>query len=143
MINKYFIGAVLVGITAVAGGGYYYLHPCITPGYLCERAEMAAARAEDEKNPRFITFQPAWLNQPAQILYPAYAINKKMEGSAVVSLVVDAEGKLIERKLKSSSGNELLDEAALAAAERFDFNVSGFGEVNFPYTKELKITFKI
>ena len=133
-------GALLVG--GVAAGWYVYQNPCQCSQYLCERHEQAAGRLQDQQNPHYLGFQPTWLNQPAKILYPSYAYNKKIEGSVVLALVVSAEGKLVSKSIKTSSGVAMLDEAALAAADTFDFNVAAFGAVEFPFTKELKVTFK-
>lgn len=127
--------AALLILAASAGGGYYYTHPCVVPGYWCDRADTQA--------PRYVSFQPAWLQQSANILYPAYALYKELEGSTTVALTVGSDGKLLAKKVKISSGVDVLDEAALSAADSFVFNVAAFGEVVFPYTKDLKVTFKL
>ena len=48
--------------------------------------------------------------------YPRAAIRAGMEGRAVVSITIDAEGRVINAKLSRSSGYTILDQAAVEAA---------------------------
>ena len=51
-----------------------------------------------------------------ELLYPAEAIERGLQGEALVLLFLDASGNAIAARLESSSGHALLDEAAVRAA---------------------------
>ena len=51
-----------------------------------------------------------------QLLYPPEAIERGLQGEALVLLFLDASGNAIAARLESSSGHVLLDEAAVRAA---------------------------
>jgi protein TonB len=50
--------------------------------------------------------------------YPAEAIERGLQGEALVLLFLDGEGNAIAARLERSSGHAILDEAALRAARR-------------------------
>ena len=51
-----------------------------------------------------------------ELPYPPEAIERGLQGEALVLLFLDASGNAIAARLESSSGHALLDEAALRAA---------------------------
>jgi protein TonB len=53
--------------------------------------------------------------------YPDLARRAGIEGTTVVKALVDVDGSIIEVKVLKSSGNQMLDQAALAAAMRAKF----------------------
>ncbi|MEO0124100.1 MAG: energy transducer TonB [candidate division WOR-3 bacterium] len=53
--------------------------------------------------------------------YPELARKAGIEGKAIVEAIVDTDGSVIEAKIFKSSGNPMLDEAAIAAARRAKF----------------------
>jgi protein TonB len=53
--------------------------------------------------------------------YPPLPLKAGIEGVAVVKMLVDIDGRVIDVKILKSSGNQLLDEAALAAARKSTF----------------------
>jgi protein TonB len=62
--------------------------------------------------------QPIAIPKPA---YPPLAQQAGIEGQAVVKALVDIDGTIREVQILKSSGNQMLDEAALAAAKRATF----------------------
>ena len=50
-----------------------------------------------------------------ELLYPAAAIERGLQGEALVLLFLDAAGNAIAARIESSSGHGILDEAALRA----------------------------
>lgn len=52
----------------------------------------------------------------SELPYPAEAIQRGLQGEALVLLFLDASGNAIAARLESSSGHALLDDAALQAA---------------------------
>jgi protein TonB len=67
------------------------------------RLSGAAARAANEQMAR-------------GLLYPLEAIERGLEGEAVVRLFLDSSGNVITSRLEQSSGHALLDDAAVRAA---------------------------
>ncbi len=53
--------------------------------------------------------------------YPELARRAGIEGNSVVKALVDIDGSIIEAKILKSSGNQMLDQAALAAAMKAKF----------------------
>jgi protein TonB len=51
-----------------------------------------------------------------ELLYPAEAIARGLEGEALVLLFLDARGNAVAARLEASSGHALLDDAAVRAA---------------------------
>jgi len=53
--------------------------------------------------------------------YPELAKKAGIEGKAVVKMLVDTDGSIMEVQIVKSSGNQMLDEAAVAAARKSKF----------------------
>ena len=53
--------------------------------------------------------------------YPYEAKKKGIEGITVVKMLIDTDGSVMDMKVLKSSGNQLLDEAALDAAKKSTF----------------------
>ena len=51
-----------------------------------------------------------------ELMYPAEAIERGLEGEALVLLFLDASGDAVAARLEASSGHALLDDAAVRAA---------------------------
>lgn len=54
-------------------------------------------------------------------LYPELPLKAGIEGTTVVKMLVDIDGRVIEVKILKSSGNQMLDQAAIAAAMKSTF----------------------
>ena len=52
----------------------------------------------------------------AHVFYPPQAVEQGLEGEVRLLLRLDAKGRLLEARVASSSGHQLLDDAAVAAA---------------------------
>jgi len=68
--------------------------------------------------------------------YPAGARRRGVEGTVIVRILVAADGLAADCSILTSSGNALLDDAALRAARRWRFQ-SGPGVVEQPFRFEL------
>lgn len=53
--------------------------------------------------------------------YPRELLDAGIEGEVLLMIRIDAHGRVMERSIHQSSGNELLDAAALDAAQRWQF----------------------
>lgn len=62
--------------------------------------------------------QPVAKSQP---VYPSSLLSKGIGGKVVVACMVDASGKVTSAKIRNSSGNRALDDAALAAVRKWKF----------------------
>jgi len=51
------------------------------------------------------------------VFYPSEAVASGLQGEVWLLLTLDAEGRLIDIRIASSSGHDLLDRAAIAAAQ--------------------------
>ncbi|MEM1085751.1 MAG: energy transducer TonB [Verrucomicrobiota bacterium] len=77
-------------------------------------------------------------------VYPNQLLSKGVGGKVLVSCVVDAKGAVVSTKIKESSGNRLLDQAAIKAVKRWKFKpaVRGGKEVKatcvVPFNFEIK-----
>lgn len=63
--------------------------------------------------------QPIFQQKPR---YPDLARRAGIEGQAVIKALVDIDGSVMEVQILKSSGNQMLDEAALAAARQWKFS---------------------
>lgn len=70
-----------------------------------------------EEPPRF---DAAYLGNP-QADYPAAALRRRLEGTVLLEVRVDAQGHPAQIAIANSSGADLLDEAAVAAVRRWRF----------------------
>ena len=76
--------------------------------------------------------------------YPAMARRLKVEGTVVVSLLVDETGRVAETRLDSGvSQNVGLNEAALSAARSAVFNPATKSGVRVKMWYQIKIPFKL
>jgi protein TonB len=63
--------------------------------------------------------QPVFIPAPE---YPDLARRAGIEGTTVVKALVDVDGSIAEVKILQTSGNQMLDQAALAAAKEAQFS---------------------
>lgn len=88
--------------------------------------------------------RPPMLRKKAIFAYPLESRENEDEGEVVVILTLDVNGKVVSSELGTSSGYELLDSAALDAAEMCEFlpaETAGFwfGDIDV----ELRFIFKL
>ncbi|OIN12161.1 energy transducer TonB [Oceanisphaera psychrotolerans] len=65
---------------------------------------------------------PRFKTRPAPISYPAQARRRGLEGTVLVEVWLDEQGKQTKRVLARSSGTRLLDKAALKAIAKWRFS---------------------
>ena len=76
--------------------------------------------------------------------YPRAAVRAQMEGRSVVALVIDAKGKVVSVKLTASSGHDVLDNAAVAAARSIRQVPKAPSELDWkPKAVRVPFTFKL
>lgn len=70
--------------------------------------------------PPLLAGLPRYRQPPSPPIYPAQARDRGEEGTVALRVLVAADGGIREIRLHRSSGNRLFDEAALAAARRWE-----------------------
>ena len=83
--------------------------------------ERAAAHRPENPTPERLSGEAAQraAEQIARDLpYPPEAVERGLQGEALVMIFLDGAGNAIAARLEASSGHEILDEAALRAARR-------------------------
>lgn len=65
--------------------------------------------------------KPPQILQKAAPVYPASAREDKVEGTVILTTVIDEQGKVQDPKVATSSGNEDLDQAAMDAISQWTF----------------------
>lgn len=84
----------------------------------------------------------AYLDNPAPI-YPEKARLRGWEGLVILSVIVNEHGHSAQVYLQTSSGHEILDEAAMKAVKNWRFKPAGVGSVTFSSTVRIPVRFKL
>jgi protein TonB len=90
--------------------------PARQPGAAPAPRNRPSARGDAKADPVYVANLLARLER--QVEYPRVARLNGIEGRVVLRIGVAADGRLVQLAVETSSGNALLDEAALAAARR-------------------------
>lgn len=90
----------------------------------------------------FTEAKPGHLKNPAPS-YPELARQKGEEGVVILRAYVIAAGKASRVEVKQSSGFPLLDEAALKAVRRWQFEPARVGSVAMDSTVEIPVRFQL
>ncbi len=78
--------------------------------------ESASAGGTPGPSADYMAQLSAWLEKHKQ--YPRRAQRRRQEGTALLQFVIDREGRVIEYRIRESSGHEILDEEVAAMIER-------------------------
>ena len=108
-----------------------------------------AALDNPTDRPTFIAYEvapklenPGEIRRALQSLYPSQLRNAGVEGTVHVRVFIDEAGTVREIEVMESSGYELLDEAALKAAEKMRFTPAMSRDKTTAVWLELPITFR-
>lgn len=92
------------------------------------KTETTAAAPRPQANPaapgaqqKIISKQPRFARQPSAPTYPASARRRQQQGTVWLDVELDARGKQIDIQILRSSGVQSLDQAALAAVQKWQF----------------------
>lgn len=99
----------------------------------------AAATPLREEPPRF---DAAYLGNP-QADYPPAALRRRLEGTVTLEVRVDPHGHPAQIAIASSSGAELLDEAAIAAVRRWRFIPARLGQESVAGSVRVPVRFRL
>lgn len=115
-----------------------------------QQAEVAVAASQGASDRQRKKALEAWQREILTAIarhrsYPAAARQRGLEGTTVVSFAIDRYGRLMASAMHTSSGNEILDRAALATLERvheFPTVPSAVPGVRFEFVIPVKFTVK-
>ncbi len=92
------------------------------------KTETTAAAPRPQATPaapgaqqKIISKQPRFARQPSAPTYPASARRRQQQGTVWLDVELDARGKQIDIQILRSSGVQSLDQAALAAVQKWQF----------------------
>ena len=75
--------------------------------------------------------------------YPWLAASAGMEGLTLCEVRIDSTGRVIASRILQSSGHKKLDEAALAAVDKFSFLPAQYGQGSDGITLVIPFEFKL
>lgn len=87
--------------------------------------------------------KPSFRTRPAPITYPVQARRRGLEGTVVVEVWLDEQGKQTKRLLARSSGVGLLDKAALKAIAKWRFSAYVENGRALEHRVQIPIRFKL
>ena len=85
---------------------------------------------------------PLYKENPAPA-YPALAQRRRYQGTVLLDVLVNSQGRVGTVKLFKTSGHALLDKAALAAVEGWQFVPGRRGEENIDMWVRIPVRFQI
>lgn len=121
-------GSPLLDAAALAAAGKYRFKPAVQDGkpvtvwvsFAVDFALEAKSETPSPETFRSVDNEPEIIKQ-IEPAYPAGAYADKITGKVFVQLFVDVSGKVTQAKVSQSSGNQLLDDAAVEAGRKFEF----------------------
>lgn len=87
--------------------------------------------------------QPSFKAKPQPIKYPRLAKRRNMQGETLVEIWLDEQGEQIKQRIISSSGYQLLDNAALASIKHWQFQGHYDGHQQIASRVQIPVTFTL
>lgn len=81
--------------------------------------------------------------EPARPAYPRHAREMGWEGTVLLRMEIAADGMVAQLKVQRSSGHRLLDQAAIAAAQRWRFVPETDGGFTMPAIVDVPVRFDL
>ena len=112
-----------------------------------ERATRAGLHAKQEEQgiplpgALHMAYPRYHLNDPP--LYPGLARKRGQEGTVILQVLVNKEGRVDTLEIENSSGFGLLDRAAVASVRKWSFEPGKRGEERMPMWVRVPVTFKL
>ena len=116
-------------------------------GNIAEAVKSEPEKATNEKEGVILpgTLQMAYpryqLNTPPT--YPGLARKRGQEGTVILQVLVNREGRVDDLKIDTSSNLTLLDRAAVTAVRKWSFEPGRRGEERVPMWVRVPVTFKL
>ena len=106
-------------------------------------ASPAQSSTQPSSTQEVTSTQPRFARPPSPPHYPAQAKRRQQQGTVWVEVRLDRRGKLVDVQVLRSSGVSSLDQAALAAVQRWQFLPEQRGGVGVPSRVHIPIEFAI
>ncbi|MDP5292340.1 energy transducer TonB [Oceanimonas sp. CHS3-5] len=87
--------------------------------------------------------KPSFRTRPSPIAYPVQARRRGLEGTVIVEVWLDEQGKQTKRVLARSSGVQVLDKTALKAIARWRFSAYVENGQALAHRVQIPIRFKL
>ena len=87
--------------------------------------------------------EPSFLSKPRQPKYPRIAQKRGIEGTAMIEVWLDENGKQVKQVLVSSSGATILDKSALKAIKKWKFSPHTVGGKSVAHRVKIPVRFKL
>lgn len=107
--------------------------------------QLAQAGQDDLPSPEdFVSYDrhPQALALPKPV-YPEFCVGARIEGTAYVQILLNKKGEVVQVRIHRSSGNDALDEAALAAARGARFTPAYQGDTPVSVWVSLPFAFRV
>lgn len=105
-------------------------------------SQAAAAAAAAAATPSAPAFLNARLLGPLSVVYPPWALSKKVSGYVIIEFTLGADGKATKPAVIESTPAKAFDAAAIAAVEGGKFDAKQLAPSNQPQRARLRVTFK-
>ncbi|ANO34413.1 energy transducer TonB [Vibrio breoganii] len=107
-----------------------------------ETPQTASTNAATASKPKMVE-KPTFSAKPTPVSYPRLAQKRGWQGSTLVEIWVNEEGKQIKQTVVNSSGHKLLDEAALNAVSEWQFQRRNEQGQRIAYRVQVPINFQL
>ncbi|WP_131829451.1 energy transducer TonB, partial [Teichococcus deserti] len=107
-----------------------------------ESSPGSGSRPGDAASPVLVT-NPGFRTRPQPAEYPARALEMGQTGSVTLRALVAPDGETRTTRVHRSSGSSLLDQAALAAVQRWQFRAASVGGRPVHAWVEVQVHFRL
>ncbi|MEZ9421645.1 hypothetical protein BCS96_16550 [Vibrio breoganii] len=104
--------------------------------------QTASTNAASASKPKMVK-KPTFSAKPTPVNYPRLAQKRGWQGSTLVEIWINEQGKQIKQTVVNSSGHKLLDEAALNAVSDWQFQRRNEQGQRIAYRVQVPINFQL
>ncbi|GEA51915.1 cell envelope biogenesis protein TonB [Vibrio inusitatus NBRC 102082] len=104
--------------------------------------QTASSNAASSSKPKMVE-KPTFSAKPTPVSYPRLAQKRGWQGSTLVEIWINEEGKQIKQTVVNSSGHRLLDKAALNAVSEWQFQRRNEQGQRIAYRVQVPINFQL
>ncbi|WP_415668875.1 TonB family protein [Vibrio rarus] len=101
-----------------------------------------SANAASASKPKLVT-TPTFSAKPTAVGYPRLAQRRGLQGSTLIEIWINTEGKQIKQSIVSSSGHKILDDAAMKSVSEWQFQRHNEQGQRIAYRVQVPINFKL
>jgi len=109
---------------------------------LSETQKKRLENFAQDNNKGFKEILPVYKNTPAPV-YPKFAKKRGYEGTTVIEVLIEIDGKVKDIKINKSAGYEILDNAAINAVKKWLFVPATIGDKKIEMWVKIPVKFEI